>query len=178
MSTVFPIFFCFIRRSTQPLIFPLLPQSAAQTAPSQRGPFPCFGPGRPPSQREVALRSNDEGSFKSIKPPSPAFRERRLMDQFSSGQTEFYSWFAAASSAATASSRSCSRRFRSSRTSGRPVPAGISLPMMTFSFRPASGSTLPLMAASVRTRVVSWKDAADRKDSFARAALVMPSSTC
>ena len=37
---------------------------------------------------------------------------------------------------------------------------------------------LALMAASVRTRVVSWKDAADRKDSFARAALVMPSSTC
>ena len=101
MSTVFPIFFCFIRRSTQPLIFPLLPQSAAQTAPSQRGPFPCFGPSRPPSQREVTLRSNDEGSFKSKKPPSPAFRERRLMDRFSSGQTEFYCWFAAASSAAT-----------------------------------------------------------------------------
>ena len=52
MSTVFPIFFCFIRRRTQPLIFPLLLQPAAQTAPSQRGPFPCFGPGRPPSQRE------------------------------------------------------------------------------------------------------------------------------
>ncbi len=50
--------------------------------------------------------------------------------------------------------------------------------MMTFSFRPASGSTLPLMAASVRTRVVSWKDAADRKESVARAALVMPSRTC
>ena len=43
--------------------------------------------------------------------------------------------------------------------------------MMTFSFRPASGSTLPLMAASVRTRVVSWKDAADRKESVARAGL-------
>ena len=178
MSTVFPIFFCFIRRRTQPLIFPLLLQSAAQTAPSQRGPFPCFGPGRPPSQREVALRSNDGGSFKSKKPPSPAFRERRLMDRFSSGQTEFYCWFAAASSAATASSRSCSRRFRYLTHSGS-RNAGISLPMMTFSFRPASrGQPLPLMAASVRTRVVSWKDAADRKDSFARAALVMPSSTC
>ena len=33
-------------------------------------------------------------------------------------------------------------------------------------------------AASVSTRVVSWKDAADRKESLARAALVMPSSTC
>ena len=85
---------------------------------------------------------------------------------------------AAACSAAISASRSASRFFRSSRTSGRPVPAGISLPMMTFSFRPASGSTLPLMAASVSTRVVSWKDAADRKESFARAALVMPSSTC
>ncbi len=49
------------------------------------------------------------------------------------------------------------------------------LPMMTFSFRPSSGSTLPLMAASVSTRVVSWKDAAERKDSVASAALVMPS---
>ena len=44
--------------------------------------------------------------------------------------------------------------------------------------QPDSGSTLPLMAASVNTRVVSWKDAADRKESLARAALVMPSSTC
>ena len=40
----------------------------------------------------------------------------------------------AASSAAISASRSASRFFRSSRTSGRPVPAGISLPMMTFSF--------------------------------------------
>ena len=34
---------------------------------------------------------------------------------------------------------------------------------------------LALIAASVSTRVVSWKEAADRKDSVARAALVMPS---
>ena len=40
----------------------------------------------------------------------------------------------------------------------RPAPAGISLPMMTFSFRPTRWSTLPLMAASVRTLVVSWKE--------------------
>ena len=32
-----------------------------------------------------------------------------------------------------------------------------------------------MMAASVRTRVVSWKDAADRKESVARDALVIPS---
>ena len=47
--------------------------------------------------------------------------------------------------------------------------------MMTFSFRPTSGSILPLMAASVSTRVVSWKEAAERKLSVARDALVMPS---
>ena len=37
--------------------------------------------------------------------------------------------------------------------------------MMTFSFRPTRWSTLPLMAASVRTLVVSWNEAADRKES-------------
>ena len=36
---------------------------------------------------------------------------------------------------------------------------------------------LALMAASVRTRVVSWKEAADRKESVARLDLVMPSRT-
>lgn len=51
----------------------------------------------------------------------------------------------------------------------------MSLPMMTFSFSPISGSILFLIAASVRTRAVSWKDAADRKDSVASAAFVMPS---
>ena len=49
--------------------------------------------------------------------------------------------------------------------------------MMTFSLRPISGSTLPLMAASVSTRVVSWKEAADMKDSVAKEALVIPSRT-
>ena len=38
-------------------------------------------------------------------------------------------------------------------------------------------SLLPLMAASVSTLVVSWKEAADRKDSVARDALVIPRST-
>ena len=45
-----------------------------------------------------------------------------------------------------------------------PVPAGMSLPMMTFSFRPSSVSSLPWIAASVSTRVVSWKEAADSYD--------------
>ena len=48
---------------------------------------------------------------------------------------------------------------------------------MTFSLRPSSLSDLPLTAASVRTRVVSWKDAAEMKERVCRLALVMPSST-
>ncbi len=61
-----------------------------------------------------------------------------------------------------------------SRYFASPVPAGISLPMMTFSLRPISGSDLPSMAACVSTRVVSWKDAADSHDSVASEALVIP----
>src|SRR5262249_26654130 len=38
-----------------------------------------------------------------------------------------------------------------------PVPAGMSLPMMTFSFRPISESLRAWIAASVNTRVGSWK---------------------
>ena len=48
--------------------------------------------------------------------------------------------------------------------------------MMTFSFRPARTSVLPSIAASVRTLVVSWNDAADRNESVASEALVIPSS--
>src|SRR5208283_49859 len=58
-----------------------------------------------------------------------------------------------------------------------PVPAGIKRPMITFSFSPTSLSTLPLMADSVSTRVVSWNDAAEMKLSVEREALVMPSSS-
>src|SRR5262245_49979870 len=58
-----------------------------------------------------------------------------------------------------------------------PVPAGIKRPTMTFSLRPSSGSTLPLTAASVRTRVVSWNEAAEKKERVCRLALVMPSRT-
>ena len=53
--------------------------------------------------------------------------------------------------------------------------------MMTFSFRPARRSILPSSAASVRTFVVSWKEAADRNESVASEAFVMPrmiSSNC
>ena len=56
----------------------------------------------------------------------------------------------------------------------RPVAAGISFPMMTFSFSPSSRSTLPSIAASVSTFVVSWKEAAERNDSVASDAFVIP----
>ena len=62
-------------------------------------------------------------------------------------------------------------------TCSRPVPAGISLPRITFSFRPTRLSDLPWIAASVRTLVVSWKEAADSHDSVASDALVIPIST-
>ena len=55
-----------------------------------------------------------------------------------------------------------------------PVPAGISLPMMMFSLRPSSESLFDSMAASVSTRVVSWKEAAESQESVASDALVMP----
>ena len=58
-----------------------------------------------------------------------------------------------------------------------PVPAGISFPMMMFSFSPKSWSDLPSMAASVSTRVVSWKEAADSQLSVASEALVIPISS-
>ena len=45
-----------------------------------------------------------------------------------------------------------------------PVPAGISRPTMTFSFRPLRVSTLPSTAASVSTRVVSWNEAAEMNE--------------
>ena len=47
---------------------------------------------------------------------------------------------------------------------------------MTFSFRPRRWSTVPWMEASVSTRVVSWKDAAEMNESVESEALVMPSS--
>ncbi len=47
---------------------------------------------------------------------------------------------------------------------------------MTFSFRPRRPSRLPMIAASVSTRVVSWKEAAEMNESVDSDALVMPSS--
>ena len=41
-------------------------------------------------------------------------------------------------------------------------------------FETTNGSLLPCMAASVSTRVVSWKEAADNQDSVASDALVIP----
>ncbi len=58
-----------------------------------------------------------------------------------------------------------------------PVPAGISFPMITFSFSPSSESVLPEIAASVSTRVVSWNEAADSHESVASDAFVIPIST-
>ena len=49
--------------------------------------------------------------------------------------------------------------------------------MMTFSLSPTSESDLAWIAASVSTRVVSWKDAADSHDSVASDAFVIPIST-
>ena len=49
--------------------------------------------------------------------------------------------------------------------------------MITFSFRPRSGSDFAEMAASVSTRVVSWKEAADSHESVASDAFVIPSSS-
>src|SRR5579875_2278595 len=66
---------------------------------------------------------------------------------------------------------------RSDRYRCMPVPAGISLPMITFSLRPTRESDLAWIAASVSTRVVSWKDAADSHDSVASDAFVIPMST-
>jgi len=63
-----------------------------------------------------------------------------------------------------------------SRSSNRtmPVPAGMSRPMITFSFRPFNRSTAPWMLASVSTLVVSWKEAAETQLSVLSEALVIP----
>src|SRR5206468_4200435 len=58
----------------------------------------------------------------------------------------------------------------------RPVPAGMRRPTITFSFKPLRSSFLPMIAASVSTRVVSWNEAADMNESVESDAFVMPSS--
>src|SRR5512132_4318129 len=67
-----------------------------------------------------------------------------------------------------------SAAIRRNRLMTLPVPAGISRPTMTFSFRPDRLSVLPDTAASVSTRVVSWNDAAEMNDRVCRLALVIP----
>jgi hypothetical protein len=47
---------------------------------------------------------------------------------------------------------------------------------MTFSFSPCNQSFFPSIAASVKTRVVSWKLAAEIKLSLFNEAFVIPSS--
>jgi hypothetical protein len=49
---------------------------------------------------------------------------------------------------------------------------------MTFSLRPRSLSVLPRTAAAMSTRVVSWKEAADRNESLESEILVTGSSSC
>ena len=58
-----------------------------------------------------------------------------------------------------------------------PVPAGINRPMITFSFNPFNQSLFPSIAASVKTRVVSWKLAAEIKLSLFKEAFVRPNNT-
>lgn len=48
---------------------------------------------------------------------------------------------------------------------------------MTFSFKPSKLSILLCIAASIRIRVVSWKDAAEMKERVWRDADVIPWST-
>jgi hypothetical protein len=52
----------------------------------------------------------------------------------------------------------------------------VNLPTTTFSFSPLKKSFLPFTAASVRTRVVSWNEAADINDSVTRDAFVIPNN--
>src|SRR5213075_1823484 len=76
---------------------------------------------------------------------------------------------------ASTGSAACALR---TRWYARPVPAGMRRPTITFSFRPRSTSRLPMIAASVSTRVVSWNEAAEMNESVESEALVIPSSMC
>ena len=59
----------------------------------------------------------------------------------------------------------------------KPVPAGTSLPTITFSFNPSKESVLPFIEASVKTLVVSWKEAAEINELVCKEALVIPNKT-
>src|SRR5260363_113887 len=68
----------------------------------------------------------------------------------------------------------CAPPFAQSR--GETCPDGVNRPTITFSFRPRRLSRLPIIAASVNTRVVSWNEAAEINESVDSEALVMPSN--
>ena len=76
----------------------------------------------------------------------------------------FWRFWADSSSCFLSSSNlalSCSLACLSQSIFVKPVPAGTNLPTITFSFKPSNVSTFPLIEASVKTLVVSWKDAAE-----------------
>ena len=54
------------------------------------------------------------------------------------------------------------------------MPEGTICHMIIFSLNPSRGSVLPVAAASVRTLVVSWKDAAEIKLDVLSPAFVIP----
>ena len=56
----------------------------------------------------------------------------------------------------------------------KPVPTGISFPIITFSFNPFNLSSLPSIEARIKTLEVSWKEAADKKESVVRATFEIP----
>lgn len=60
------------------------------------------------------------------------------------------------------SSNCCLFATKAFRYSFNPVPAGIKCPTKTFSFNPNKSSCFAFIAASVKTFVVSWNDAADK----------------
>ena len=69
---------------------------------------------------------------------------------------------------------SCRRKLFSGLKTVKPVPDGINLPIITFSFNPLNQSIFPSVAACVRIFVVSWKLAADKKLSVANDVRVIP----
>ena len=68
----------------------------------------------------------------------------------------YYFFIYSAVSMSVVSSSSCSVLIFISLYFSIPVPAGISFPIITFSFNPSKSSTFPFIAASVNTLVVSW----------------------
>src|SRR6516165_7245314 len=132
-------------------------------------------PQKPPGRRTRAAGQPAALSFR--------LESRTLMLHSAAGNCAGSSASAAAAFAAASFSRSSRMRVSRLPATSRsafimaPVPAGISRPTITFSLRPSSVSTLPLTAASVSTRVVSWNDAAEMNERVCSDAFVMPSRT-